>query len=201
MIKIGIQGDLGSGNHLAAERFAARQGWAAYEIVPLRTTEGVLRGLADKRVDVGTFAWESVKGGLVAETQAAIKSYAYAKCDEIKVEIDHALLIPHGQKIDPAAMVHVYSHPQALLEHKEYLHEVFPRVTLHDELDTAYAAARLARREYPPNSLAIALATCAALYDLALYQRDLPANKGYWTLFYLVTAAVELDEGASSTRY
>ena len=189
MIKIGIQGDLGSGNHLAAERFAARQGWAEYDIVPLRTTEGVLRGLAEKRVDVGTFAWESVKGGLVAETQAATKKYDYVKLDEIEVEIDHALLIPHGQTINRAEMVRVYSHPQALLEHEKYLHEVFPQVTLHDELDTAYAAARLADGAYPPNSLAIALASCATLYDLALYQRDLPANKGYWTRFFLVCAA------------
>ncbi len=186
MIKIGIQGELGSGNHLAAERFAERQGWTQFEIVPLRTTEGVLSELAQKAVDYGTFAWESVKGGLVAETQAAIEKFDYVKLDEIKIEIDHALLIPRDQPLNPADTVHIYSHPQALLEHRSHLHQLFGRVELHDELDTAYAADQLARGVYPPNSLAIALASCAELYNLKIYQDDLPSNQGYWTRFFLV---------------
>lgn len=185
MIKVGIQGEIGSSNFRAAHYFASRCSWNQYEIIPLCTTNRVLTALHEGSIEFGTFAWESSRAGLVTETQEAIQNYQFTKLEEVKLEIDHALL--SRQEIDLTAPVKIFSHPQALKEHKIFLKQKFPCVEFFDEAGTAYAAQRLQGGEYPENSLVIAPKGCADVYDLQIYSSDLPSNKGYWTRFFLVS--------------
>lgn len=183
-IIIGIQGDIGSTNERACNFFARKYGWKDFEINYLISTEKVLSALKKDEINYGTFAWESSRGGLVSETQEAIKKYNFQKIDEEKFQLDHAIL--HNSKIDKSKSVQIYSHPQALKEHKPFLIKEFQNPKLIEEVDTAIAAKKLQNNEYPSNSVIIAPISCANIYDLDIYLSDLPTNNGYITTIYLV---------------
>lgn len=182
-IIIGIQGDIGSTNERACNFFANKYGWKDFEIHHLISTENVLNALGKNEISYGTFAWESSRGGLVRETQEAIKKYNYHKIDEEQFQLDHAILENH--EIDKTKSVQVYSHSQALKEHKPFLIKEFPNVEFIEEIDTAIAAKKLRNNEYPSNSVIIAPISCADIYNLDIYLSDLPTNQGYFTTIYL----------------
>jgi len=180
---IGIQGDRGSTNERAAKLFAEKHGWPDYEIKYLISTENVLRALHNGEINYGTFAFES-RAGLVEETKAAVKKYPYEKTDEEKLQLDHALL--SSSKIHKNKTVEIHSHPQAIIEHGEFLKKEFPELKLIKEDDTGGAAKDLSKGKYPENSLVIASIACAEMYGLGVYMKDLPTNAGYWVKIYLV---------------
>lgn len=188
-IRIGIQGGEGSTNERACRFFAQKYGWEDFTIDYLVTTENVLRALDEGAVDYGTFAWKSSRAGLVAETQEAIKKYAYTKIDEHAFQLDHALL--SRGSVDIQKTITVFSHPQALAEHKNFLEKTFPLLVLKEAIDTGLAAKNLRDKKYPANSLVIAPIGCAELYSLAVFQKDLPGNIGYETTIYLARKAEE----------
>ena len=185
-MKIGIQGEIGSSNHAIAVEFANQQGWSEYEIVPLQRTRAVLAALQAGRVDYGTFAWESSSGGVVSETREAVRLFSYCVIAEIVVDIEHALLIPKNGVIETGAPVRIYSHPQALREHRHYLADRFPAIDYLEAADTGRSARQLSSGAYPPNSLVIAPPLCAQVYDLDVFQADLPYDGEAWTRFFLV---------------
>ena len=187
--RIGIQGELGSSNHEAAQAFIKKHHFENPQIVPLRSTLRVLETLHAKEIDYGTFAWESSRAGLVEETQEAIKKYTYNKVDELKLPIKHLLLNRKSTPIDLQSRVSVYSHPQALKEHRDFLESFFSDIELIEEADTGYAAMQLSNGNYPPNSLVIAIKTCAEIYQLETFKESLPSNEGYWTRILLVSAS------------
>ena len=182
--RIGIQGDIGSANERAAKYFAQKNGWKNFEIKYLISTENVLKALNNNEIHFGTFAYESSREGLVEETQKAIKKYSFQKIDEQTFQLDHALL--QNKKIYESKPITIYSHPQALKEHKSFLTKRFQNLKLIKEIDTALAAKKLKNNEYPQNSLVIAPISCAEIYNLKIYLPDLPTNKGYLTKIYLV---------------
>ncbi|MBI5415122.1 prephenate dehydratase [Candidatus Peregrinibacteria bacterium] len=181
---IGIQGDAGSTNEKACKFFARKYQWKNFEIRYLITTENVLRALENNKISYGTFAWKSSRNGLVEETQKAIKKYQFEKIDEVVLPSDHVLLA--NSKIDSEKVVHIFSHPQALEEHKSFLEKHFAKFSLHEEIDTAFAAKKLSQNEYPQNSLVLAPKSCAKIYGLKIFLENIPTNKGYETTIYLV---------------
>ncbi|MBI5413829.1 hypothetical protein HZA42_05810 [Candidatus Peregrinibacteria bacterium] len=183
-LKIGIQGGEGSTNERACLFFAEKHGFQDFEIKYLITTEAVLRALNNGEIDYGTFAWKSSNCGLVEETQLAIKKYKYAKIDEQEFQLDHALLC--NSKINPNKLIRIFSHPQALKQHGTLLRKEFKNVKLVPEIDTAIAAEKMHQGEYPENSLVIAPTSCAKIYRLKVYIKDIPTNRGYLTKIYLV---------------
>ncbi len=183
-ITIGVQGDRGSTNEKAANFFAMKHDLKDFKIKYLITTTNVLKSLKEGKIDYGTFAWESSRAGLVKETQEAIKTFKYKKIDEEEFQLDHALL--KKSTVDKTKLVRIFSHPQALKEHKAFLEAEFPKLELLEELDTAVAAEKLKNHEYPENSLIIAPISCAEIYDLDIYLENLPTNEGYLTKIYFV---------------
>ena len=183
-MKIGIQGNEGSTNETACRFFAKKHGWRDFEIKYLITSENVLKALNNGEIDYGTFAWATSNGGHVAETKEAAKKYKFEKVDEHDFFPDHALL--SNSEIDAAKTIHVFSHPQALAAHEDFLRSEFENVRLHEEIDTAVVAQYLSEGKYPKNSIVIAPADCAQIYGLKIFSSDLPANKGYKTTIFLV---------------
>jgi prephenate dehydratase len=184
MIKIGIQGNIGSKNEEAARFFINKNKWMDSEIVPLINTESVLKSLYNAEIHYGVFAYESSRAGMVKETKEALTKYKVEKVDTVALDIDHALLA--NSKIDTDQKIYIYSHPQSLKEHKSYIEQRFKDYELVETEDTATAAKKLSENAYKPNSLVIAPKNCAKLYNLALFEDDLPTNKGYFTTFWLV---------------
>ncbi len=181
---MGIQGGRGSCNEMACQRFCEKRGIEDFEIKYLISTENVLRELNEENVDLGVFAYESSRGGLVTETQKATSKYSFEKIDELSLEIDFVLL--GLKKLPKEQYTKIISHPQALIEHKEFLQKKYPQADLVEAEDTALAAEKLKAGEYGENVLVIALKSCAEIYELEIVEKDLPANKGYETSFWLV---------------
>jgi len=181
---VGIQGSIGSVNERGCRFFAEKYQWSDFEIKYMISTENVLQALSDGSIHLGTFAWESSRAGLVQETQTAIQRFVFTKIDEEWFSPRHALLM--NTALDTSESITIYSHPQALCEHKPYLTTTFPSVVLKEEVDTAIAAQNLKTGKYPQNTLVIAPIECAELYDLCVYKSDLPSNIGYYTKIVLV---------------
>lgn len=184
MIKIGIQGDVGSCNEQVCLRFCQLRGVEDFEIQYLITTENVLRELNQGKIDLGTFAYKSSRGGLVQETQEAMTKYDFKKVDEMDFNVEHALL--GLKKMEKNYYSKIISHPQALIEHEGYLNKKFAHCELVAAEDTAIAARRMKDGEYGEDVLVIALKNCAEIYGLEIVEADLPANEGYVTNFWLV---------------
>jgi prephenate dehydratase len=178
-MRIGIQGDIGSTNERAAKVFADRYGWNNAEIRYLISTENVLRALEAGEIEYGTFATETSRAGAVEETRLALLRYSYHKVDEVILTLDHALLSRCDDHPNEDVLMRIFSHPQALKEHRPYIESVFPGVELIETVDTALAAKHLAEGTLPPNSLVIAPRGCAEIYGLLVYRSDLPTNAGY----------------------
>lgn len=184
MLIIGIQGDKGSANELACRQFCEKREIRDYEIKYLISSENVLRELNEGKIDLGTVAYKSSRGGLVEETQKAMGKYDFQKIGEIILEIEHVLL--GTKKFPKSDYKKIISHPQALLEHKEFLQKEYPQAELIAAEDTAVAARKLKAGEYGEDALAIALKSCAEIYGLEIIEENLPANVGYETTFWLV---------------
>ncbi len=184
MLKIGIQGDICSANEIACHEFCKRQEISDYEIDYLISSENVLSALDEGQIDLGTFAYESSRGGLVEETQVAMGKYEFEKIDEISLSIEHVLL--GIKKLPRENYSKIISHPQALKEHKEYLQKKYPLAELVEAEDTAIAAKRLKEGEYAEDVLVIALKNCAEIYGLKIIEDNLPANQGYQTTFWFL---------------
>lgn len=185
-IRIGIQWDIWSTNERACKYFAEKHWWDNLEIKYLISTENVLKALKNKDIDYWTFAWKSSKAWLVSETQEAIKKYEYKKIDSNDFFPDH--VVYSAWNIDKNKQINIYSHKQALLEHKPFLDSQFPDIQYNEEIDTGIAAKKLAQSSYWENSLVIAPINCWELFWLNTYISDLPTNKWYFTTLYLVTS-------------
>lgn len=183
-LKVGIQGDKCSTNEKAFYKFAEKYQWELCDVEYCISTEKVLFAIENNRIDYGIFAWESSRSGLVQETQEAIKRHSYIKIDEVNIQIDHALI--SRSKINKHKLVRIYSHDQALKEHRSFLKNEFPLLMLINENDTATAAKKLQTNKYPYNSIIIAPLGCAKTYGLEVFMEHLPTNHGYKTTFYLV---------------
>ncbi len=181
---IGIQGDQGSGNEYACQEFCKKRNIKNCEIKYLISTENVLKELNEGKIELGTFAYKSLKGGLVEETQNAIKKYSFEKVDEITLPINHVLL--GIKKLKKEEYSRIISHPHAIKEHREYLEKAYPAAELIEAEDTALPARKLREGSYDEKTLIIALKSCAKLYNLLIIEEDLPANKNFLTTFYLV---------------
>lgn len=183
-IVIGIQWDIWSTNEKACNEFAKKYSWKNIDIKYLISTENVLNALKNKEIDYWTFAWKSSHAWFVEETQKIISQYNYKKVDEKVFFPDHVLF--SNNNINLNKNINIYSHKQALLEHKSFLDEKFKNVTYIEEVDTAIAAKNLSEWKYKDNTLVIAPAWCRDIYGLNIYLSDLPTNKWYFTTIYLV---------------
>lgn len=185
LIRIGIQGDRGSANEDACRIFIKRQGWRHTRIYYLLNTFRVLSELSRGKVEYGTFAYRTARGGLVQETVEAIPQFSFRKVDQIEMELHHALFC--NGEIDRERTVNIVSHPHALMDHQSFIRSEFPFVNLLEEEDTAIAAQKLKAGNYPPNTLVIAPFSCKEIYQLNTFRDDLPTNRGYITTFFLVS--------------
>jgi prephenate dehydratase len=182
-VLIGIQGGIGSTNERACRFFVQKFGISNFEIKYLITTSAVLQALSRGEIDYGVFAWKS-RAGFVKETKDAVKYHRYQKLDEARFQLDHALLYKSSLDIDQT--IYIYSHPQALLEHRSFLSARFDRIIYRAERGSAEAAKRLQKGAYPHNSAVIAPVSCAEIYELDVYMGDLPTNKDYYTTMFFV---------------
>ena len=185
MIKIGIQGDIGSFSEQAAHAFAKRQKLSDYEIDYLINSDNVLEAVSKKNVAFGIFAIENAQGGVVIESIKAMAAHRCHITDMFQIMVEQNLLTLPG--ITAGEITSIHSHQQALRQCREYLSEHFWSCPLIEEEDTAKAAKELKEGQLPQTAAVIANKACAELYGLEIFQENIHDLKNNLTMFLAIT--------------
>ena len=185
MIKIGLQGAVGSFSEMAAKEFAKMHQLEQFKLDYLISSEGVLAAVDEQRVDYGVFAIENAQGGVVIESIHALAHHNCHILSLFQVEISQNLLVKPGTRGMDIKAIH--SHQQALRQCRNHLADHYWTCPLVEEDDTAEAARRLSEGTLPETTAVIANANCAELYNLEILAADIQDLKHNLTLF----AAIE----------
>ena len=175
----------GSFSETAAIEFVKMHKIDDYQLEYLISSENVLLAVENKKIDIGIFAIENARGGVVLESIKALAKYRCTIVDMFHIAVSQNLITLPGISIEKITEIH--SHRQALRQCQDYLTKHFWGLPLIEESDTAYAAQRLKEGELPQTAAVIANKACAKLYDLQLLREDIHDLKNNLTLFLGVT--------------
>ena len=189
MIKVGVQGDVGSFSEKAGHTFAERKGLKEYEIVYLVSSQNVMKAIEAGDVDFGVTAIENSQGGVVLETIHAMAAHRFAIHDLFQIMVIQNLLVKPGTKMTDIKSIH--SHQQALRQCRNFLAEHLWGTELVEADDTALSAKRLSEGQLDPGAAVIANAACAELYGLEILQANIQDLKNNLTMFI---AGHKIDE-------
>ncbi len=186
---ISIQGIVGSFAEAAAIKFVQQRALANYIIDYAVSSDNVLRHVISGKAPYGIVALNNAQGGLVAETITALSHYKYRIVDSVIVLVEHSLMALPQTKV--SQIKHIYSHPQALKQCREYLQSNYSHCKLIPWIDTAQAAVDLALGKLANNSAVIAHARCAKKNRLQLLEKKIQDLQDNETLFLVIEAHVK----------
>ena len=138
--------------------------------------EAVERGAANRAV----LPIENSLFGSVHQNYDLLREHDLEIVAEIQLRIKHQLLSTEGS--DLSKITHVFSHPQALGQCRQFLKTHLPHAKIVSAYDTAGAAKQVAMDENP-NHAAIASRAAAAEYKLVTLAEDIESNHENYTLF------------------
>jgi chorismate mutase len=183
-ITISVQGKAASFSEQAGEAYIQYRNVQNARIIYGMGSQGVLDDLTAKKADLGLMAINNTWGGLVQETLTVLTNSAYEIVDTIAILVSQNLMsLPN---IEPEKIEHIYSHPQALKQCRDYLAKHYPGVEQHQSEDTAKAAQDLALGELKENSAVIGSKRCVDAYGLNMLAEDIQDIPHNETLFFVV---------------
>lgn len=185
-LKVGVQGIPGSFSEMAAKHYLKNHNLDNYELVYLINSKNVLQGIESGECDYGVFAVENSTGGIVLETIRALAKHCCEIEELFHIAIKQNLLtLP---EIEAKDIHEIYSHPQALLQCKEYLAKNYAAIPQREARDTALAAQELQQGKIPSTTAVIGNSACAKLYGLKILVPEINDRKDNQTLFIAATA-------------
>lgn len=178
MLKVAIQGYQASFHDVAARKMLGDK----IHVFPCETFVEVFRAVDNGEADYGVVAISNSIYGPIHESMRLFDMFDVAVSDEATVHIEQCLLtVP---KTEMSNVEHVYSHPVALAQCKEFIGDYLPKATLTGHADTAGAAADIARWN-DPTKAAIASRAAAELHGLQVIASSIQASEENYTLFSL----------------
>ena len=128
---------------------------AEAELLPLASIAEVFEAVSSGRSDRGVVPFESTLGGPVPATAELLAGRTGVEvCGQIDLPTDHCLVSRSGVSASDVRVV--YSHPQALVECRDYLERSLPQAEQRASASTAAALDDMERSELP------AAAICSA---------------------------------------
>ncbi len=193
-LRVTYQGVEGSYSHLAAQRtYAGRQGGVLLTGADSfrAAAEAVVHGAAD----LALLPIENTTAGSINETYDLLAEGHLTITGEVVSAIEHCLLALPGVKLEDLRVV--MSHPQALAQCQTFL-RAHPHLRAQVEIDTA-GSARKVRELGDPTYAAIASASAATTYGLAVVSRGIQTERGNATRFVEVALRpAPVPEGATA---
>ncbi len=176
---------------------ACRQAQPYMETLALPGFEDVFDAVASGDATYGMIPIENSQAGRVAEIHNLLPDTELHIVGEHIQRVEHHLLVPKGGRLEEVK--DVYSHPQALLQCRQYLrkHSLLP----HPHSNTAVAAQDVATWNDPAKA-AIASTLAAELYGLdvvASNTEDAPDNVTVFVVIAKEPTDPEPDEGTTLT--
>ncbi|MDN5357437.1 MAG: prephenate dehydratase [Candidatus Methanomethylophilaceae archaeon] len=181
MKKIGYMGIPLSNSEKAAQVIAGKRKIDA-ELVPLVSSEGVVRAILSGSIDYGVVAVRNMVAGPVLETEKAMKLGNVRNVEEFSMPIHHCVFIKRkGAKISAVA-----SHVQALGQTYRNISRLFPGVDRLEVEDTALAAEMLADGRLPEDTAVICGMAAGLHYGLVLLKDNVEDDPDNLTDFALL---------------
>ncbi len=168
---------------------ACRQAHPYMETLALSSFEDVFEAVEDGRAKYGMIPIENSQAGRVAEIHNILPETDLHIVAEHIQKIEHSLLGVKGTTLD--TIKESYSHPQALLQCRQYLREREIEPKVHS--NTATAARDVAEWK-DTSKAAISSRLAAELYGLEIIEDDIQDANDNATVF--ITIAKEDDEPA-----
>ncbi len=160
---------------------ACRQKYPYMHTLPCPSFEDVFQVVADGQAQLGLIPIENSQAGRVAEIHQLLPKIDLHIVGEHFQRIEHHLLAVKGATL--ATVKEVYSHPQALMQCRNHLHEM--KLITHTYSNTAAAAADIAKWN-DTGKAAIASALAGELYGLQNLAPHIEDSKENVTVFVAI---------------
>ena len=155
--------------------------------MPVTSIADVFMEVEKERADYGVVPIENSTEGVVNHTLDMFMDADLQICSEISMPIEQCLLSRSGES---KRVKKVYSHPQALVQCRNWLKEHLPGVPVIETSSTSAAARRVLREK---DSAAISSYAAAQLYKLEVIARGIEDSPENFTRFLVI--------GRSSAEY
>lgn len=185
VVKISIQGIAGSFCQQAAWLYCQQKGLLRPDLVYSINSAQALHCVLVGESELAVMALNNSYGGLVDETITALADAKYHIVDTVNLAVSQNLLANIDTTSDQIR--HIYSHPQALKQCRQYLSLHYPEATRHPSEDTASAARALSLGQYPTNSAVIAAKDCIKHYNLQILDSNIQDQIDNSTLFVVLS--------------
>ena len=180
MKRIAIQGIAGSFHEDAALNYFDEE----VEVVECKSFTSVCQLVDADKVDYAVMAIENSIAGSLLKNYQLIRDYHLRIIGEIYIHIQMNLMVSPGVKRQD--ITDIYSHPVALQQCVEYIKKYFPEARLHEGMDTAASAKKVAEEKLK-NGAAIANLRSADMYHLEVLESGIETNKKNYTRFVILS--------------
>jgi chorismate mutase/prephenate dehydratase len=184
MVTIGYQGAEGAYSHQAARRYFSpwheQSNYHAYA-----TFREMLDAVRTGAADYAMLPVENTTAGSVNEAYDLLAAMNLAIVGEEIQPIDHCLI--GVASVDLAAILRVYSHPQALAQCSEFLSRM-PWCQVEEFSNTSLAARRIAEQR-DPSQAAIASEEVARLLGMPVLARNIANQQDNYTRFLVIASS------------
>ena len=132
-MKIGYQGVKGAFSYIVAKTLYPNE-----QMMNFLSFREVFKALEDEKIDIGIIPIENSYTGKVEDTNLLMNDFNVKILKKINIPIHHNLAGIDGATLD--VITHIFSHKQALLQCKENIKKILPKVQLVAKENTAISA-------------------------------------------------------------
>ena len=182
---LGFLGPHGTFTEMAAHKLAANA-----TLFPYASISDVLDAVNEKKVDSGAVPIEnSIEGSVNVTLDWLAHEGDLYIIQEIVMPIEHNVLSYSSYLIDKVK--HIYSHPQALAQCRQFLRRMYPQALIHPVDSTAEAADFVAQKK-DPTMIAIGNSLCGEQYGLNIVETSIQDETENFTRFVEVGKSPKL---------
>ncbi len=179
-MKIGYQGIEGSNSEAVALEFATKLD-CEYSLIPLTNSNNVTSALQNNEIDYGVMATYNILGGVVKETEIALKGKDFKLIKTIKIPIHHCIF--KKKNISTSKINVIASHEQALKQTIKSRKKLFPNSKPLAVEDTALAAKYLSQNIFEDNIAVICRKNAGEMFNLELLYENIEDDSSNYTEF------------------
>lgn len=173
------QGVEGAYSHAASIAFFGDEGNCRH----VDTWKDAMEAIKNGSADYAVLPIENSTAGIVQDNYDLLTQYDHVIVGEQLIPCQHVLMGLPGTEL--CEIQHVYSHPQALMQCRDYLN-AHPDWNIHPYGNTAKAAKKVAQ-EQDRSQAAIASPYAAEYFHLSVLQEGIYSNPGNSTRFIIVS--------------
>lgn len=173
------QGVEGAYSHAASIAFFGNEGNCRH----VDTWKDAMEAIKNGSADYAVLPIENSTAGIVQDNYDLLTQYDHVIVGEQLVPCQHVLMGLPGTEL--CEIQHVYSHPQALMQCRDFLN-AHPNWNIHPYRNTAKAAKKVAQ-EQDRSQAAIASPYAAEYFHLSVLQEGIYSNPGNSTRFIIVS--------------